>query len=226
MSTSALELVSTLEGQIITDFSDFSGYSEFRDFSNFWNLPDRSDWRCDERDGDRSGLAIVGDDGLETIDGVRGVGDGPHAAVRVDHAVGARHHVPVPGLLAALGVSSVHIVDRVSEGILRPGDGEGVVGHHSLHSLDRNRMGGHGWEAMGGHVEGRQVMEGVSSYCRHNLVVEGVEGLEAMEGMEGVGRDSRNMVEGGVNWVDGVDSIGGVEGQGGDGREGSEGLER
>jgi len=231
VSTSALELLSTLEGQNISDFSDFSDFSEFRDFCdfrNFRNLPDRSDWRCYERDGDRSGLSIVGDDGLETIDGVRGVGDGPHAAVRVGHAVGARHHVSVPGLLAALGVSSGHIVDRVSEGILRAGQGEGdwVVGHHSLDGLDRNRVGGHGGEAMGGHVEGGQMTEGVSSYCRHNLAVEGVEAMERMDGMKGVGRDSRKMVEGGVNWVDGVESIGGVEGQGGDGREGPEGLER
>lgn len=64
------------------------------------------------------------------------------------------------------------------------------MGHHSLDGLDgmdRNRMAGDGGEDRGGHVEGRQMTEGVSSYCRHNLAVERVEAMKAMEGMEGVG---------------------------------------
>ena len=214
-------LLRTSETHIDRDFGNLLDFRDLRDLRDGRdgrdgrdrNLPDWNDCRGDERDGDRAGLAIVGHGGAETIDGVRRVGDGPQPAVRVHHAVGAGHHVAVPALLAGLGVPSGHIVDGVTEGILRAG----LRAQHSLHSLHGHRMsgegvGGDGREGVGGHVEGGGGEAGQVT-----------EGVNRVERVEGVGRDGRNMVEGGVKG-DSVDSAGTVEA--GHCREGSEGLER
>ena len=69
------------------------------------------------------------DDGVESVDRVSGVVDGPHCAVRLHQAVAALDDVSVTSLLLSLGVASQSVLDVVSIAVLGVGVVVGVDGH-------------------------------------------------------------------------------------------------
>ena len=69
------------------------------------------------------------DDGVESVDRVSGVIDGPHCAVRLHQAVAALDDVSTAALLLALRVAGQSVLDVVSIAVLGVGVVVGVDGH-------------------------------------------------------------------------------------------------
>ena len=69
------------------------------------------------------------DDGVESVDRVSGVLDGPHCAVRLHQAVPSLDDVSTAALLLALSVASQSVLDVVSVAVLGVGVVVGVDGH-------------------------------------------------------------------------------------------------
>jgi len=77
----------------------------------------------------RGGKGSLVDDGVESVDRVSGVLDGPHCAVRLHQAVAALDDVSTAALLLALSVAGQSVLDVVSVAVLRVGVVVGVDGH-------------------------------------------------------------------------------------------------
>ena len=77
----------------------------------------------------RGGKGSLVDDGVESVDRVSGVLDGPHCAVRLHQAVAALDDVSTAALLLALSVAGQSVLDVVSVAVLRVGVVVGVDGY-------------------------------------------------------------------------------------------------
>ena len=77
----------------------------------------------------RRGEGGLVDDGVESVDRVSGVLDGPHCAVRLHQAVAALDDVSTATLLLALSVAGQSVLDVVSVAVLGVGVVVGVDGH-------------------------------------------------------------------------------------------------
>jgi len=117
-----------------------------------WRVGQRGGYLCDGRGGicDRSshlsdcggsicywgsdfsyrrGKGSLVDDGVESVDGVSGVLDGTHCAVRLHQAVAALDDVSVAALLLALRIAGQSVLDVVSVAVLGVGVVVGVDGN-------------------------------------------------------------------------------------------------
>jgi len=69
------------------------------------------------------------DDGVESVDGVSGVLDGTHCAVRLHQAVAALDDISTAALLLTLSVAGQSVLDVISVAVLGVGVVVGVDGH-------------------------------------------------------------------------------------------------
>lgn len=95
----------------------------------------RENWGNSGSDGNGWGttLAVIGHDGLESINGIGGVSHATDTTVRVGHGIRTGHEVAVPGLLAGLAVTGLGIGHGVAE----------LVGRVAVKGLDQGGIGPH-----------------------------------------------------------------------------------
>lgn len=143
-----------------------------------WGCMDLGNWSggiCDGGsvnfgNGDVWGSSV--NHGIESVDGVRGVGDGTGAAVWFDQRVLSLNHISVSGLLVSLRVPGESILNGVSVVVLWVG----IVGLISDDGLGNNWVGlqdglssiGYGLSSVGNGLSDLDV-GGLGSVCQGGL---------------------------------------------------------
>jgi hypothetical protein len=110
--------VGVSEGSVVgnSDWGSVVGNGDWTTETGNWEGSTDCNWGSDGDLGDSGGRSV--NNGVESLDGVSGVGDGPDGTIGLDEGVLSLDNISVTGLRCGLGVSGQGIGDGVSVVVL------------------------------------------------------------------------------------------------------------